>query len=140
MPSHCKTTHVSKGSHRSHSAQQIRFHGTEVPQGDQNSVVEGKSVMTLMRPKKNAVRSSQILLIHSKVLIFRLISSVKQSSRSFSKNVLCSKHTVYCEENNRMLYPLVRPGKKDLVFFFVKPQCVTYWHEMEEKVHIYGFR
>lgn len=79
MPSHCKSTHVSKGSHRPHSTRQIRFHGTEVPHGDPTSILEGKSVMTLMRPKKNALRSSQILLIHSEVLIFGLISSVKQS-------------------------------------------------------------
>lgn len=32
-----------------------------------------------MRPEKNATRSSQILLIHFEVLIFRLISSVKHS-------------------------------------------------------------
>lgn len=63
MPSHCKSTHVSKVSHHHHSTRQIRFHGTGVPPGDPSSILEGKSVMTLMRPKKNALRSSQILLI-----------------------------------------------------------------------------
>lgn len=74
--------HVSKGAHHHHSTRQIRFHGTGVPQGDPDSILEGKSVMTLMRPMKNAVRSSQILLIHN-ILgggYFRLISSVKQST------------------------------------------------------------
>lgn len=71
--------HASKGSYHPHSTRQIRFHGTKVPQGDLSSISEGKSVMTLMRPKKNVLRSSQIRLIRIEVLIFGLISSVKQS-------------------------------------------------------------
>lgn len=71
--------HASKGSYHPHSTRQIRFHGTKVPQGDLSSISEGKSVMTLMRPKKNVLRSSQIRLIRIEVLIFGLISSIKQS-------------------------------------------------------------
>lgn len=75
-----------------------------VPQGDPSSISEGKSVMTLMRPKKNALRSSQILSLHNiqwSGLIRRLISSVK----SFSQNILYSKRTVYCQDNNHVTCP-----------------------------------
>lgn len=70
-----------------------------VPQGDPSSISEGKSVMTLMRPKKNALRSSQILLLHNILwsgLIRRLISSVK----SFSENILYSKHSVLSRQQS----------------------------------------
>lgn len=68
--------------------------------------------MTLMRPEKNAARSSRVLLIGFKVLISRLISSVKSSFHGD------------CEGNVRLLR-LPLSGRRGHLFRYVDTDVVV---------------
>ena len=102
-----------------HSTDPLPWYG--VPQGDPGSILEGKSVVTLMRPKKNALRSSQIHNI-LRGGYFRLISSVRQSIQVISRECfVLETYSVLSRHQSCavsfLLHALTKPNETHLAIF-----------------------